>query len=166
MLKDLIKKAAKTGIGLARFAAMEFKERVTYNAPSAIQPSNTEPGELGADSSLPMVPELSAAKLHRELSSDTPPIILDCREEHEWVAGYIDGSVHISMNELPERVKELDPNRRTIVLCLHGMRSAEVASWLKHTKSFSDVRSLEGGIVSWYADYDQERVIVLRDEEH
>ena len=167
MLKDLIKKAAKTGLGVARFAAMEVRERLAYNAPSSTQPQNeTAKDSTLNDSALPLVPELSALKLHRALNSDTPPVLLDCREYHEWEAGYIDGSTHIPMNDLPERIAELDPKVRTIVICLHGMRSAEVASWLKHEEHFADVRSLEGGIVSWYSDYDQERIVVTRSEDH
>jgi rhodanese-related sulfurtransferase len=166
MLKDFLKKAAKTGLGIARFAAMEVKERFADNAPNIIQPQNptTEDADFH-DGSLPLVGEMSAIKMHRALESDSPPVMLDCREIYEWEAGYIDGSVHIPMNDLPKRCSELDPKARTVVICLHGMRSAEVASWLKHKQGFSDVRSLEGGIVSWYSDFDQERIIVLRSED-
>lgn len=166
MIKDLLKKVARTGLGVARFAAMEVKERLAYNAPTSTQPPNNEAhqGDLN-DQALPLVPEISAPKLFKALNSDTPPTILDCRDFHEWEAGYIDGSVHIPMEDLAERYTELPTDGAIVVLCLHGMRSAEAASWLKHEKAFPDVRSLEGGIVSWYSDYDQQRIIVARSED-
>ncbi|HIN86111.1 MAG TPA: rhodanese-like domain-containing protein [Myxococcales bacterium] len=167
MIKDFLKKAARTNLGVARFAAMEVKERFAYNAPTSTQPPNQEAHQSELNEQvLPLVPEISAVKLFKALNSDTPPIILDCRDIHEREAGYIDCSVHIPMDDLSERYTELSPDVAIVVLCLHGMRSAEAASWLKHEKGFPDVRSLEGGIVSWYSDFDQQRIVVMRSEDH
>ena len=35
-----------------------------------------------------------------------------------------------------------------------------------HKEGFDDVRSMDGGIVSWYSDFDQARIVVTRSEDH
>lgn len=56
--------------------------------------------------------------------------VLDVREDYEWVAGHAAGAVHIPMNEIPERLEELDPDTDTYVICRTGGRSAQVAAYL------------------------------------
>ena len=93
-------------------------------------------------------------------------LLLDVREPHEVDAGYIDGSLPIPMDELPDRMDELPLGKRTVVYCLHGMRSLEIAAWLKVEHGFEDVGTLDGGIVNWYAVHDQTRIVVNRSEDH
>jgi rhodanese-related sulfurtransferase len=56
--------------------------------------------------------------------------VLDVREDYEWEAGHIEGALHIPMNDLPERVEELDPDEDVYVICRSGGRSFRVAQWL------------------------------------
>ncbi len=167
MIRDLIRRAANVGIGVARTAVNAARDRLgrPKDEPwTAHEPTRHAAAEVPADAH--PVATIEPRPLLVELESATPPVLLDCRESHEWDAGYIDGATHIPMNELPERVGSLDPSRRTIVYCLHGIRSANVAMWLKLEKNFVDVASLDGGIVSWYQDNEQQRIRVVRNEQH
>ncbi|KAA1395780.1 rhodanese-like domain-containing protein [Aeromicrobium ginsengisoli] len=74
-------------------------------------------------------------------------VVLDVREPHEWAAGHIDGAIHIPLRELPNRVGELDPSARTLVVCHIGGRSAQATAWL-HAQGH-DVVNLEGGMDTW-----------------
>ena len=56
--------------------------------------------------------------------------VLDVREDYEWAEGHAAGALHIPMNEVPERLDELDPDQDTYVICRTGGRSAQVAAWL------------------------------------
>ena len=38
-------------------------------------------------------------------------LVLDVREDDEWAAGHVEGSVHIPMGELGERLSELPTDR-------------------------------------------------------
>jgi rhodanese-related sulfurtransferase len=80
-------------------------------------------------------------------------LLLDCREDDEWEAGHIDGAVHVPMNEIPARLKfgpgEIVPERRIVVVCKVGGRSAHVAAWL-NDNGF-DAANLEGGMLAWAA---------------
>ncbi len=163
----MIRRVFRLGRGLARFAINEVKERIDRRdqQPNAPMPANPGKEDLHQNADLAPVGHIDAKALW-PLLDEGAVVLLDCRELHEWEAGYIDPCVHIPMNDLPERHGELDPARTTVVYCLHGMRSAEVAAWLAHEKGFADVRSLDGGIVAWYSEYDQQRIVVTRNEDH
>ena len=74
--------------------------------------------------------------------------VLDVREDFEWDAGHVDGSIHIPMMELPGRLGEL-PDGQTLVVCKVGSRSAQVVGWL--AGQGYDVVNLAGGLYSWTA---------------
>lgn len=73
--------------------------------------------------------------------------LLDVRRPDEVAQGTLPGAVNIPLDELPDRVAELDPTRRTVVLCRSGGRSALAAEYLA-ASGFGDVVNLEGGILA------------------
>ncbi|GAB3528872.1 rhodanese-like domain-containing protein [Arthrobacter monumenti] len=80
-----------------------------------------------------------------ELSENTR--ILDVREDYEWEAGHIAGAVHIPVDEVPERIDELDPDEDLHVICRTGGRSSRVTQWLAHN-GYSAV-NVSGGMGAW-----------------
>ena len=79
---------------------------------------------------------------------------LDVREPWEYATARIGGSVLMPMGDVPSRAnQELDPDERIVVLCHHGMRSMNVAVWLRN-QGFENAQSLRGGIDAWAADVD------------
>ncbi len=76
-------------------------------------------------------------------------VLLDVRSEAEHAASSIPGSIHIPLDELRDRIDELDPSRRIIVHCFSGQRSYFAYRMLR-LRGF-DVRNLTGGIRSWQA---------------
>ncbi len=56
--------------------------------------------------------------------------VLDVRYPNEWEAGHIDGAVHIPVDDLAERVQELDRERPVVTVCRSGQRSERAAQWL------------------------------------
>ena len=77
-------------------------------------------------------------------------MFLDCREQDEFDAVRIEGTVLIPMSQLQERVSELDgkQDEEIIVHCHHGGRSLRVAQWLRQ-QGFSKAASMAGGIDAW-----------------
>jgi rhodanese-related sulfurtransferase len=57
-------------------------------------------------------------------------LILDVREPGEWQAGHIDGSVHIPMGELGDRLGEIPADAPVITVCRSGRRTGQVAKAL------------------------------------
>jgi rhodanese-related sulfurtransferase len=73
--------------------------------------------------------------------------VLDVREDYEWEAGHIDGALHIPMNDLPERIDELDPDEDLYVICRSGGRSFRVAQWL--VGNGYSALNVSGGMGAW-----------------
>ena len=74
--------------------------------------------------------------------------IVDCREAYEWVAGRIEGAVHIPLNGiLAGKVGELDTNKPVVVVCRSGNRS-ELGALMLQARGF-DAHNLEGGMEDW-----------------
>lgn len=73
--------------------------------------------------------------------------VLDVREDYEWEAGHIEGALHIPMNDLPERVEELDPDEDVYVICRSGGRSFRVVQWL--VGNGYSAMNVSGGMGAW-----------------
>jgi len=91
------------------------------------------------------LPTVTVADLPDPLPDDL--VVLDVREPHEWVAGHIQGAVHVPLADVPARVGELDAQARTVVVCHLGGRSARATAWL--AAQGHDVVNLDGGMEAW-----------------
>lgn len=74
--------------------------------------------------------------------------VLDVREPVEWANGHIDGSVHVPLMELPERLDEVGA-QQTLVVCKVGARSAHAVGYLRQRGY--DAVNLDGGLLEWEA---------------
>lgn len=89
--------------------------------------------------------------------ADRPALLLDVREPWETALGMIDlaGAVRVAMpmNGIPDRLGELDRQQLTVCICHHGMRSAQVASYLEQ-QGFKAIVNLIGGTDAWSTQVD------------
>lgn len=74
--------------------------------------------------------------------------LVDVREMWEFNKARISGSILIPMREVAARVAELDNHADIIVICHHGGRSMQVASFLER-EGFPRVHNLTGGVDAW-----------------
>jgi len=94
-------------------------------------------------------PEITAEELRLEMSAKAGDLVLiDVREPHEWDIVHIEGARLIPLNQLPERLSELDGHAEIVTHCHHGARSMKALEILKGA-GFGKVRSLAGGIDAW-----------------
>ena len=99
------------------------------------------------------IDEISVYELDSILRKGKTPLILDVREEHEVKIAKIEGTIHIPMKEVENRLDELDSNGEIIVHCKSGARSAKICKLLiKH--KYKDVKNLKGGILEWSKNID------------
>ena len=76
--------------------------------------------------------------------------VVDCREPYEWVAGRIEGSIHLPLNTiLAGTTGELDPDKTTVVVCRSGSRS-ELATLMLQARGFQ-AHNLARGLEEWEA---------------
>ncbi len=120
----------------------------TFGRPAST-PVTSRPVAPAPDSEPIRVREIAPAELMAALRAGDghAPFLLDCREHFERRQGYIPGSSHIAMREIPYRLADLARDRDIVVYCAHGNRSYDVAGWLLQ-QGFT-ATSLRGGIVDW-----------------
>jgi rhodanese-related sulfurtransferase len=75
-------------------------------------------------------------------------LLLDVREHVEYQTARVEGSLLIPMGEIPSRLQELDPDAHIVTMCHAGVRSMNVAVWLRD-QGFERVQSMRGGIDAW-----------------
>lgn len=91
---------------------------------------------------------IDVTELKRRLDTGSPCKLLDVRETWEYDICKIPGSVNVPMSQILNRLGELDLHAPTVVICHHGARSYQVASYLENN-GFSDISNLDGGISAW-----------------
>ncbi|GAB4170199.1 MAG: rhodanese-like domain-containing protein [Rhodocyclaceae bacterium] len=77
-------------------------------------------------------------------------ILVDVREQDEFVRGHIPNSRHIPLTQFDKRIDELDKfkSRPVIINCQSGHRSHSACGALRK-RGFEKVFSLEGGVSAW-----------------
>ena len=93
-------------------------------------------------------PRVAATALAEQMASSAPPVLLDVRADRERMDKYIEGSWHIPLNRLKERVGELPEDQHLVVHCAGGYRSSIGASLIK-CSGRENVSELLGGISAW-----------------
>ena len=81
------------------------------------------------------------------------------RSMQEVLFSKIEGSTHIPMNEIQQRINELDTNKEIILQCKSGKRSAKVCEFLIQN-NFSNVKNLYGGILAWSREIDPSVMVI------
>lgn len=76
--------------------------------------------------------------------------LLDVREVPEWVAGHIEGAVHVPMHQLNGAQGLLATDRTIVCICRSGHRSAAVARAL--SRAGYDAVNMLGGMHGWASD--------------
>ncbi|MCE8423810.1 MAG: rhodanese-like domain-containing protein [Candidatus Methanoperedens sp.] len=80
--------------------------------------------------------------------------ILDVRRQDEFDAGHINGATLLALQDIPtqeelkNKLKELPADRKILVYCRSGVRSAE-ASGILIKNGFTQVYNMKDGITGW-----------------
>jgi sulfur-carrier protein adenylyltransferase/sulfurtransferase len=97
--------------------------------------------------------EIDPTEFKRRLDSADAVRLIDVREPWEVAIAGLAQAVNIPLNELPQRLQELDPNADIVVMCKSGGRSRRAAAFLV-SRGFGRVANLTGGIDAWTRDID------------
>ncbi len=116
----------------------EFCGMRGVEAPAEPEPAGEEitPGEL---------------KQWRDRGRDV--FVLDVREPHEYQICALPDTMLIPLGDLPQRWRELDSHRPTVVHCRSGARSAKAVRFLRQ-QGFEKIWNLKGGILAWADEVD------------
>jgi rhodanese-related sulfurtransferase len=91
----------------------------------------------------PVVPAIQPFEVAPKLADGW--MLLDVRTDEEWAQGYVDGAVHIPMDQLMGRLDEVAD--QVICMCAVGARSARVVQYLNGQGR--DAVNVDGGIYAW-----------------
>ncbi len=87
-----------------------------------------------------------------ELATREPVLLIDVREEREWVTGHIDGARLVPLDQFradPE--PHLARDIAIIFICARGVRSLTAAK-LAERLGYERLYNLEGGTLAWAKD--------------
>lgn len=97
------------------------------------------------------VPQISVEELaHRLKPGSVEELqLLDVREHEEVVIAHVEGFDILPLSKYAEWADSLqtrfNPHVETLVMCHHGIRSAQMCQWLQQ-QGFTNVKNVAGGI--------------------
>ena len=96
------------------------------------------------------VARMTVPELHERWAADPTSVqILDVREQTEWDAGRIPGSVHVPYHDIDALPAGIDADRPVAAICGSGQRSAVAASLLKRFGAGDVIHVVDGGVPQW-----------------
>ncbi len=101
---------------------------------------------------LEITPQQAAAKLQIPAQA----VVIDVREPQEYALAHLLDSQLIPMQDIPaqlQRLEGLADDRELLILCHHGVRSLQVAVWLRE-HGVENCASITGGIDRWSIEID------------
>ena len=102
-----------------------------------------------------MAKQITAKELKDKIidAQNSKLLLLDVREPFEFDIARIESSVLIPLDQLQQRINELDAQQEIVVICHHGIRSQQASNYLLY-KGFTKVLNLAGGIDAWSCECD------------
>jgi len=98
--------------------------------------------------------EIAPQELKLRLDNGEPIRLVDVREPFEHQQARIPGAELIPMRTIPGHLPDLRRETRPlVVICHHGVRSLQVATWLRE-QGLAHCQSLSGGTDQWSREID------------
>jgi rhodanese-related sulfurtransferase len=97
--------------------------------------------------------EITPAEIKQRIDRGEKLLLVDVREPWEFAICRIEGAMLIPMGSVPAHLQSLDTDDDVICYCHHGMRSLDVAVWLRE-QGVAGAKSLAGGIERWSLEID------------
>ena len=100
--------------------------------------------------------EVTAVELSKRLARGEKIALVDVREPEEYALARVEGAELIPMQSIPaqlQRLEGLADEQPLAILCHHGVRSLQVAVWLRRN-GIEDCFSVSGGIDGWSREVD------------
>lgn len=95
------------------------------------------------------IPEVSVETLADYFAQPESVQLVDVREPEEVAIAGLPDFQHFPLSQYPHWSAQiqhhLDPHTETLVICHHGIRSAQMCQWLL-AQGFTDVKNVAGGI--------------------
>lgn len=105
---------------------------------------------MSAQSYPRQISQISVEELQKRLCDAREGLqLVDVREPSEVAIASLEGFEILPLSEFTEWSDEIptrfDPDAETLVMCHHGIRSAQMCQWLQ-SQGFTNVKNIAGGI--------------------
>jgi rhodanese-related sulfurtransferase len=102
-------------------------------------------------SSMPDVPHIGVAEVVAQRAAGRAPVIVDVRGIDPYGRSHIEGAVHIPLDELQARAKELpaDKTAPVVVYCGNGSRLGPLGTAKLQSMGYTHVANLADGLEGW-----------------
>lgn len=97
---------------------------------------------------------ISPEELKQRLEGGDALEVIDVREQEEYEIARIEGARLLPLSRFPEWAATLNPEAEIVFMCHHGIRSAQVCSYLAR-EGFTRLYNLSGGIDAWSVEVDR-----------
>ena len=105
----------------------------------------------------PPIGQITVSQLAERMAQAQPVQLIDVREPEELELAQIQGFVNLPLSQFAvwsgQILGQFDPNIETLVLCHHGVRSAQMCQWLQG-QGFTQLRNIAGGIDAYSMQVD------------
>lgn len=101
--------------------------------------------------------EVTPVEVKRRIDAGEKLYLIDVREPYEHQQANIKGAELIPMRTVPanlQHIEGLSDEAPIIVFCHHGVRSLQVANWLRE-HGVENCQSMSGGIDRWSNEADR-----------
>ncbi|MEN8248929.1 MAG: homoserine O-acetyltransferase [Bacteroidota bacterium] len=92
--------------------------------------------------------KITVEDLSRMMKKSEDFQLIDVREPFELELASI-GGLNIPLKDIPESLEKVAPNKKVVVYCRSGKRSASAIEYLLETRGHNNLYNLEGGILDW-----------------
>lgn len=97
------------------------------------------------------VKNISAGQARELINSNKDVFILDVRTKEEYNEAHIKGANLIPVQELEQNINKIPKDKKVVVYCARGKRSARACEILKD-KGLKELYNVEGGINQWKSE--------------
>ena len=101
----------------------------------------------------PSIPQITVEQLRQRMAQSPEGLqLVDVREKQEIDLARLEGFEHLPLSQFAEWSEQIstrfEPDAETLVLCHHGVRSAQMCKWLM-SQGFTNVKNITGGIEAY-----------------
>ena len=97
---------------------------------------------------------ITPSELKERIEGGEELLLIDVREPEEHTIAAIEGARRLPVSLFNEGAGTLDAEHETVVMCHHGIRSAQVCAFLAR-QGFEKLHNLAGGIDRWSCEVDR-----------
>ncbi|WP_181306350.1 HesA/MoeB/ThiF family protein [Rufibacter sp. XAAS-G3-1] len=154
-----------TGIGksLSGYLLMlDFLNQSQYKIKLKANPENQNITSLQisyAVASCSTVPEVSAKELYEWVKEGKKLLLLDVREQDEYVKGHLQKSLLTPLSVFRNQIDQLPQHLPIVTICQKGSRSQKAAEMLLEKENSAEVYSLAGGMEAWLSQLPNKLVV-------